>query len=133
VVRRGGAVVIIHVARIARRWCSSIAVRMAFDTRSSDMSSVQWEGRIVMVEVGSTPIRFVMALRAIRWETGCSVVRRGRAVVIIHVARVTRRWCSSETICMALDARRGDMRSVQWEGRVIMVEGGRDPTRYAVA
>ena len=120
------------MARIAGRRRASIAVRMAFDTRSSDMGSVQWEGRIIMIKVGSTPIRFVMALRTIRRESRSRVVRRGGAVVIIHMARVTCRGCSSETICMAFDARRGDVRSVKWECRVIMVEGRRDPARYAV-
>lgn len=131
-VRIRGTVVIVHVASTAIRRRTRISVGMAFDARGGGMCTMQREGRIVMVEGGSAPIRFVMALRTIRRESRSRVVRRGGAVVIIHMARVTCRGCSSETICMAFDARRGDVRSVKWECRVIMVEGRRDPARYAV-
>lgn len=132
VVRSGRAVVVIHMARIARSWCACISISVAFNTSCSDVRSVQWESRVIMIETRRAPIRFVVALRAVSWEARGGVVRSRRAVVIIHMACITRRGCSSETIRMALDTSCSDMRSVKRESCVVVIEGGRYPTRYAM-
>jgi len=68
-VRVGGTVVIVDVASTTIRRSTCISVRMAFDARGGGMCTMQWESRVIMVEDGSTPIRFVMTLRTIRRET----------------------------------------------------------------
>jgi hypothetical protein len=55
------------------------------------------------------------------------MVRVGRVVVIRYVASATGRWCACVSIRVAFNAGRGRVRSVQGEGRVVVVEGGGAP------
>ena len=128
-VRVVGAVVVVQMAGTTRRRSTCISVRMAFDASRCCMRTMQWECGVVMIEGCRTPIRFVVALRTVSWEARGRVVRSGRAVVVIHMARIARSWCACISISVAFNTSCSDVRSVQWESRVIMIETRRAPIR----
>lgn len=77
----------------------------------------------VMIESSRCPRILGMACGAIRWELGrCMVGVRG-SVVVCHMASVACCWCAGVTIRMALDASRRLVRTVEREGRVVVIEG----------
>lgn len=132
-VRARGGIVIGHVAGTARCRRARITVRMALDAGCGGMSTMQGEAGVVVVEGGVAPCSLIMASRAVRAEARSDVVRLGGAVVIGHVAGATGCWCTGVSVRVAFDARSGDVRSVQREVRVVVVEGGVAPCGLIVA
>ena len=126
-VRIRRVVVIRLVAAHARcRQRRVIVVDMAHHAGHSGgcVEARQREGRVVVIERGSRPVRGAVTGIASRWEPGGRMRRRVRTVVIGLVARHARSICCGETVIsvhVALCALQCCMRPGQGEtsGRVI--------------
>lgn len=128
VVRLGGGVVVVQMASTTSGGCARITIRMALDTRSRRMRSVQWESGVVMIEGGVAPCRFIMTKRTILAEPGGCMVRFGGRIVVVEVAGAASGRCSGVTVRVALDTIRSGMCAVQREAGAVMIER-RGPSR----
>lgn len=108
-VRIRGGVIVGHVAGLAIRRCSSIAVRMALVATRTRMLARQREPCAVVIECRRYPGGGLMALCAVRREAGLSVVRRRSGIVVSDMAGLTCSRCTSEPIGMTLHAIHGRM------------------------
>lgn len=124
VVRIGGRIVIVHVASAAGRRGASVSVRMTLDACGGLVRTVQRERRVVVIERGIAPSRFIVAHRAIRAESRSRVVRFRGGVVIGHVAGAACGRGARISIRMALDAVRGRVGAMQGESCECVIERG---------
>src|SRR6202007_260294 len=103
------------------------------------MRSIQSKAGTGMVKGSATPICGVVALLAGCREICLCVIRAGRSVEIILVARDARRgggeaiWATLERRGVARCALKGGMRSVQGKAGAGMVKGSAIPVRSIVA
>ena len=100
------------MARAARRGCSCIAIGVAFHARGGGMRAMQRERRVVVVEAGITPVRFIVARRAIHGKACDHVVRLRGGIVVIDMASTASGRCASVSVGVALDAIRCGVRSM---------------------
>lgn len=133
VVRVSGGVVIRHMASTACRRGSRVTVSVAIDARRGRMRAMQRKTGRVVIEGGVAPSGLVMTRGAIRAEARSSVVRVRGGVVVRHVTGVTCCGGARITVRMAFDTCGGHMRSMQWEIRVVVIEGGVAPGRLIMA
>ncbi len=97
------------------------------------VSAVDGEELVIVIEGRVAPSALIMALGAIRAESGGGVVGVRRAVVVRHMASATRRWRTGVAVRMALDARRGRVRAMQRKVGGVVIERGVAPCGLIVA
>ena len=136
----GGAEVIGLMARVAvRRRACEYATDVALVTGHVHMRPLQREGRVVVVERGVQPGLGCVADGAISWIAKAHMVRdastnRCCVVVIRRVAAVASGGQrSSVVVRVARRAGNAGMRAGQGKRGVVVVEGGVQPSRSAVA
>jgi len=135
-----GTCVVFLVARIAERAVQRIVVvYMAIGalTRRRNVRASQRESRSGVIEFTVRPKHSVVAAFTCSWEVGRDVVhRRGRRVVVVHVAR---RTCRAGQVVVAVDVairalpRRRQMRTAQSESRAVVIEFAIRPKHAVVA
>lgn len=97
------------------------------------VAAVDGEELAIMIERCVAPCRLIMALGAIRAETGRCMVRVAGAIIIVHMAGTACRRGSCVSVRMAIDACRGDMATVEREVRVVVIERRVAPCRLIMA
>ena len=108
---------------------------VALITLQRDVRAGQCEPSRGVVKSSAGPICGVVALLARSRESGLYVVRTGRAIEVFHVAGgAIGRSAHELSVDMALRARHGHVRTLQREGReLVVIESGRIPRALVVA
>ena len=135
-VRIGGALVVLQVARIASGAEAFVdSARMALDaTRRRVLPSERECGLGSVIEFRSGPIDRSVALRAILREASSGMVRIGGALVVLQVAGIASGGQRGVLAAgMALSASRGGVCAGQRKFGGAVIKGGRHPCRGGVA
>ena len=112
---------------------AGITISMALQAVNTYVTSSQWEGRVIMIEISWCPCSNRMTYDTICRELSIFMVGVSRVIEIILMTCKAVGRSAAITIGMALQTVHTYMTSCQWEGRVIMIEISWCPSRFSMA